>query len=126
MPLRELVCIRCPRGCHLTVDEETLEVNGNFCPRGKDYGMKEVSAPERILTSTVALSGAFLPLCPVKTSAPIPKGKLFEGMAAISRIKVEAPVKAGDVLVKDFLDLEGVDLVATRSFKKEENGPWTR
>ncbi len=121
MPLRELVCIRCPRGCRLTVDEESLTVSGNFCPRGKEYGIKEVSAPERILTSTVALSGAFLPLCPVKTSAPIPKGKLFEGMAALSRIKVEAPIEAGEVLAKDFLGLKGVDLVATRSFKKEEN-----
>lgn len=121
MPLRELVCIRCPRGCHLTVDEETLEVKGNFCPRGKDYGMKEVSAPERILTSTVAMKGASLPLCPVKTSAPIPKGKLFEGMKAIAEVSIEAPVAAGDVLVKDFLGTEGVDLVATRSFKKEGN-----
>ncbi|MBE6426383.1 MAG: molybdopterin oxidoreductase, partial [Planctomycetaceae bacterium] len=27
---KELICIVCPRGCHLTVDEN-MNVTGNFC-----------------------------------------------------------------------------------------------
>ena len=30
---KELVCIVCPRGCHLTIDENN-NVTGNSCPRG--------------------------------------------------------------------------------------------
>ena len=117
MPV-ELICIRCPRGCRLRVDDD-LKVSGNSCPRGYEYGIKEVTAPERILTSTVAIRGASLPLCPVKTSAPIPKGRLFDGMDEIAKIEIEAPVRAGDVIEKGFLGLGGIDLVATRSFAKE-------
>ena len=53
MATREMICIVCPVGCHLTVDEETLEVTGNRCPRGAKYGKKELTNPTRMLTSTV-------------------------------------------------------------------------
>ena len=35
--LKEMVCITCPIGCHLTIrqDGEEIEVSGNTCPRGK-------------------------------------------------------------------------------------------
>ena len=35
--MKELICIMCPKGCHLTVDDE-LNVTGNTCPRGVTYG----------------------------------------------------------------------------------------
>ena len=31
---KELICISCPKGCHLKVDEEANKVTGNGCPRG--------------------------------------------------------------------------------------------
>ena len=32
--MRELICITCPKGCHLKVDEENdYKVTGNGCPR---------------------------------------------------------------------------------------------
>ena len=32
--MKELICIVCPRGCHLTVDEDHgYTVTGNSCPR---------------------------------------------------------------------------------------------
>ena len=33
---KNIICIVCPMGCHLTVDTETLEVTGNTCPREKN------------------------------------------------------------------------------------------
>jgi hypothetical protein len=39
MANKEFICINCPRGCHLTVDEK-LNVTGNFCPRGAPMGNK--------------------------------------------------------------------------------------
>ena len=33
--MRELICITCPKGCYLKVDEENdYKVTGNGCPRG--------------------------------------------------------------------------------------------
>ena len=31
--MNKLICIVCPRGCHLEVDEN-FNVTGNFCQRG--------------------------------------------------------------------------------------------
>ena len=55
--MKELICIICPRGCHLSVDEETLAVSGNTCPRGAEYGRSEVSNPVRTVTGSVKACG---------------------------------------------------------------------
>ena len=39
--MTDLICIVCPKGCHLKVDEENgYKVTGNGCPRGAAYGEK--------------------------------------------------------------------------------------
>ena len=39
--VKELICIVCPRGCHLSVDiDNDYKVTGNLCPRGAEYGVK--------------------------------------------------------------------------------------
>ena len=54
--MRELICITCPKGCHLKVDEENdYKVTGNGCPRGAIYGKKECTHPTRVVTSTVKI-----------------------------------------------------------------------
>jgi len=41
--MTELICITCPKGCHLRVDEEKgFAVTGNSCPRGAEYGRNEL------------------------------------------------------------------------------------
>ena len=40
--MTDLICIVCPKGCHLKVDEENgYKVTGNGCPRGAAYGEKD-------------------------------------------------------------------------------------
>lgn len=39
--MANIICIVCPKGCRLTVDENTLAVTGNGCPRGAEYGKNE-------------------------------------------------------------------------------------
>ena len=52
--MKELICIVCPQGCHLKVDEENgCAVTGNSCPRGAEYGKAELTHPTRVVTSTV-------------------------------------------------------------------------
>ncbi len=110
--MRELICICCPRGCHLQVDDE-LNVSGNFCPRGEKYGKQEVSNPTRVVTSTVRISNAELPMCPVKTKDPIPKGKIFDVMSSINKVHLNAPVHIGDVIIADVCGT-GVDVISAR------------
>ena len=112
--MKTVTCIVCPKGCPLSVDAVKGEVTGNGCNRGKDYGLAEVTNPTRVLTTTVAIENAIHPRLPVKTSQPIPKGKLLEAMAVIDTLRVSSPVELGNVIVPNFLDT-GADLVACSS-----------
>ena len=112
--MAELICIVCPKGCHLKVDEATFAVTGNHCERGAAYGQTELRNPTRTLTTTVALRDGDLPRCPVRTSAPIPKGKMQAAMEVINRVVLTAPVKVGQVAVRDLLGT-GADVIVTRT-----------
>ncbi len=116
MEERELICIVCPRGCNLYVDKD-LNVTGNLCPKGEIYGKQEVTNPTRMVTSTIRISNAQLPLCPVRTKEPIPKSKIFDVMASINNTKITAPVRVGDVVIRDVCGT-GVDIIATRNMEK--------
>ena len=114
MEKRELTCIRCPMGCQLTVtvDGTNICVSGNTCPRGEQYGINEVLNPLRTVTGTIRVSGGNLPVVSVKTASEIPKQKIFDVMDQIKKKTVSAPVKTGDVLIKNVAGL-GIDIVAT-------------
>ena len=126
--MKELICITCPKGCHLKVDEETFAVTGNSCPRGAVYGANELRNPVRVVTSTVVVKtspdkgsgtgeagGGVAPRrLPVKTDRPIPKGKMFEVMDEIARVRVQAPVAVGQVLIRNVAGTDG-NVVATKS-----------
>ena len=114
-----LVCIGCPKGCRVSIDTETLETYGNACPRGAAYAKDELTNPTRTLTSTVAVSGAAIRRCPVKTDRPIAKSKLLAAAEALGKIHIAAPVRVGDVLAENFADT-GANLVATRTLEKAE------
>lgn len=114
MEPRNLTCIVCPMGCRMTVSEVDgqLRVTGNTCPRGEKYAIQEVTLPTRVITSSVKLTGGALPLCPVKTAAPVPKAMIPQCLAAIRAIHAAAPVRIGQVLADDLAGT-GVALVAT-------------
>jgi Uncharacterized protein with conserved CXXC pairs len=112
--MTELICIVCPKGCHLHVDEQDgYRVTGNSCARGAEYGCKELTNPTRVITSTVKITGAARSRLPVKTDRDIPKPLIFEAMKLLNGVKVQSPVKTGDIIVKDILGT-GVNFVATR------------
>ena len=111
--MTELICIVCPKGCHLTVDENQ-HVTGNTCKRGEIYAIHEVTNPTRVITSTVRLEGGRIPRLPVKTSEPIPKNRIFDVMQEINHIMVRPPVQIGEVLIPRVLGLDS-DIIATRN-----------
>lgn len=113
--MTNLICIGCPKGCHLQVDEENgYTVTGNACDVGEEYGRTELMNPTRVLTSTVRVEGGLYDRCPVKTSAPVPKKELFHIMRLLDGVTLKAPVKAGDVVLKNAAG-SGADIVATKN-----------
>ena len=124
MAIHELTCISCPLGCPLKVETDengkVLSVTGNTCKRGEEYGKREVTAPVRMVTSTVRVTGGEAPVVPVRTKTDIPKAKIFDCMEAIRQREVKAPIKLGEVVIENVAGT-GVDVIATRAV--EENSP---
>ena len=111
---RNLVCILCPRGCNLTakIEGETITVTGNTCPRGEKYAIDECTNPVRTVTSILRISNRDGIMVSVKTTVPIAKGRMFEAMEIIRSASVAAPVRIGDVLLRDVC---GADIIATKN-----------
>ena len=114
--MKNIICVACPMGCALSVElsdsGEVLSVTGNTCKRGIDYAKTECTNPVRSFTSTVKVSGGILPVVSCKSAGNIPKEKLLDCAAEIAKVTANAPVKLGDILIKNILGT-GVDIIAT-------------
>ncbi len=124
---RELICIVCPMGCHLSAQTENtadgtcrvLSVSGNTCPRGERYAREELTAPTRMVTGTVTIDGGIYPRLPVITSAPIPRERIFDVMEEIHQAHVCAPVQIHDIIIQNVCGLDA-DIVASRTMPLKE------
>jgi len=130
--MRNLTCIVCPIGCSLEIEDsnglQNLSVTGNKCSRGKEYAIEEIRAPKRTVTATAQIigiqtaadtnNGAELSIhrVPVKTSSPCLREKIPALLEDIYKIKVNLPVKMGDVLISNWNN-ENFDVIATRTIK---------
>jgi len=117
---RRIICISCPVGCELdvTLDEgKIVEVEGNSCKLGLDYAEQEIFDPRRMVASTVRVKNGFHPLVPVYTEKPVPKPKIFEVLAELRNIELEAPVAVNDVVIENVLDT-GINIIASRDMPK--------
>ncbi len=111
-----MICITCPVGCALEVTHDgttVTKVEGNSCKKGIDYAQGELSDPRRMVATTVRVRGGLHPLVPVYTTAPIPKPRIFDLLAALRKVELEAPVRLGQVVLENALG-SGVDVVASR------------
>lgn len=114
--INKLTCVECPAGCAISVTVENgkaIAVEGNKCPKGEQYATEETESPVRILTSTVLTEGMPLKMIAVRTDRPIPKGDLFKAMEEVKKVRIDEPLRVGDIIVKNFLGLD-VNLIATR------------
>ncbi|MBQ7577703.1 MAG: DUF1667 domain-containing protein [Synergistaceae bacterium] len=114
---RKFICVSCPLGCGLSVSlddfGEVVKVEGNTCPRGESYARSEVKDPRRVFASTVRVKGGKLPVCPIRSKTPAPKGKLFDIAREVAKLDVAAPLKIGQVLIHNVCGTD-VDIVASR------------
>lgn len=110
------LCIGCPLGCRLEVDTDDagdiLEVRGSSCRKGDRYAVQEHTDPRRSVTTTVAVRGGRWNRLPVKTNVDIPRDLVREAVRSLGSVRIDAPVRIGDVVVPDLLGT-GAYLVAT-------------
>ena len=117
----EVTCIICPVGCRakVTVRGSEVEVGNVDCPRGKEYVLKEITKPERDFFSIVQVQGGRFPVCPVRSTQPVPKDKILDCAKEMARIVVKAPIHVGDTILDNINDLN-IDIIATRDIEKVE------
>lgn len=110
---RNLTCIICPRGCSLCAEItcQGVHVSGNACPKGEEYAVNECTNPVRTVTATVRVLNRDNTMVSVKTAAPVPKGEMLNIMALLRKTGVNAPVKIGDVVLRDVC---GTNVVITK------------
>ena len=104
--LREFTCIICPNGCEIEADIEDgklLSIEGATCPRGEAYVRQELTDPQRNIATSVLVKNGVLPLASVRLTSPVPKERIFDVMAEVRKVTVEAPVQAGTVVIKGIL-----------------------
>ena len=116
---KKITCIVCPIGCKILIKTDGTRfevVNGNKCKRGIDYTRSEALDPRRMLTTSVLVNYGEWPLVSVKSSKPVPKNKVFTVLKEIKKMKIDAPVKVGQIIIKN-VENTNIDIVATKEVK---------
>lgn len=118
MEKKMLTCIGCPLGCTLTAvpNGDSYDISGYTCKRGLEYAQKELTRPERTVTSTVRVTGGVAKVTSVRTATDVPKDAIFAVMKAINALEVAAPIAIGDVICENIAGT-GVALTATKAVK---------
>jgi len=115
---RHFICVTCPVGCSIvaTVEgKELIDVRGQGCKRGIAF-VREVTAPKRMLTTTVQVDDGALPLVPVRSTEPLPKENLLAVAKELRDVVLRAPISEHQVVIENVLDT-GVDIVTSRDLE---------
>ena len=118
---QEITCIVCPLGCKLIVtksNNKIKKIEGYSCKQGIEYARSEALDPKRMLTSSVAVLHGTWPLVSVKTSLPVPKKDIHTVLSHLKEIQIDAPIQAGDTLVRNIADTD-IDIIATKTIQKK-------
>ena len=118
---RLFTCIVCPVGCEINVNIEEssegpviTEITGANCVRGRAYVENELKNPLRTVTSSVRVTGGTLPITSVRLTSPVPRARMMDVIAELRKVRIEAPVLIGQVVIKDILGL-GSDVIVTKA-----------
>jgi len=75
-----------------------------------------IGMTRRSTTSSSSAEASSAAPASVRLTAPIPRDRIFDAMAAIRLLKIKAPAEAGAILVHDLLGL-GTDVLVTRDVR---------
>jgi CxxC motif-containing protein len=114
----KVTCISCPLGCSIIVEKNGKKFNiiGQECKKGSEYAIREITNPQRVLTSTVKIKNGFQKMLPVRSEKAIPKKLIRKSVKELSEIVVKAPIKRGDIIYKNILNT-GVNIVSSRDME---------
>ncbi len=118
--LKEYTCIMCPRGCDISAQVENgtiVLIEGATCQKGSDYVKQELTDPRRNIATSVLVENGELPLVSVRLDSPIPKDMIFKVMDEIREVRVQAPVKVGQIIIRNIIGLD-CNLVATKTIER--------
>ena len=127
MTEKELICVICPNGCELRAvieegpQKEIKEITGELCEKGPAWAEQELLNPVRTIASSILVVGGDYPLVSVRTDTAIPLKSISNVMKAIKSTKVKAPVRIGDVLIKDPTGTS-CNIIATRHVNEVFDG----
>ncbi|MDO5734389.1 MAG: DUF1667 domain-containing protein [Eubacteriales bacterium] len=130
MEKKEMVCIVCPRGCHIKVfqdEEQEWQVEDYGCKRGIEYGISEMTEPKRMLTTTVKVKGGIYPRIPVIGDKETSRAKLKDCLNILHHLELKAPIEAGEVLIAniggtDTNILAAISMKERRTLHETQNG----
>lgn len=114
--IRTYTCIVCPAGCEIEVKtegQEILEIAGAGCLRGRTYVENEIRNPMRTLTSIVRVIGGTAEITSIRLTKPIPRDRMEDVIRELRKVRIEAPVEPGQVIIQDILGL-GSDVMVTK------------
>ncbi len=117
---KKIICIVCPRGCHMTSekDKDEIRVEGNACKKGKEFAILEMTSPKRSLTTTIRTVFEHFPVLPVRTDSDLPKELIIDAMRVIDGITLEKRVKMHDVIIANILNT-GCNIIASCDLPEE-------
>jgi CxxC motif-containing protein len=127
MTEKELICVICPNGCELKAMIEegpqmvVREITGELCDKGPVWAEQELLNPVRTIASSVIVDGGDYPLVSVRTDAAIPLKSIWNVMKVIKSVEVKAPVRIGEVLIKDPAGTS-CNIIATRHINEVLGG----
>ena len=122
---KQFTCIVCPNGCEIEAEYQggrVLSITGSLCPKGAAYVTQELTDPRRTIATSVPVKGGALPLASVRLTNAIPKDRIFDAMREINRCTLTAPVRVGDVVIKNILGLDS-DVIATKNICRADFAP---
>jgi CxxC motif-containing protein len=108
---KRYTCIVCPTCCDLETDG--VEVNGARCPKGEAFARQEMTAPLRVITTSVRCdTSKGVRMLPVKTACPVPLALIPEVMKQVKALRFsEIPVIG--TMLKTISSSESVEWVVT-------------
>jgi len=114
--MKQFTCTTCPNGCLLTIDETTLKVTGNRCPRGETFAKNELVCPKRTVCSSVKTAIPGYNVISVKTDKEIDKKLIIDLMKLLKNVKIDKKLTIGSIIIKNALGTD-VNIITTKDMK---------
>jgi len=114
--MKQFVCTTCPNGCSLTIDEKTLKVTGNKCPRGEAFAKNEITCPKRTVCSSVKTTIKGFNVVSVRTNKEIDKKLIPQLMKELKNTTVNKKLPIGSIVIKNVLNTD-VDIITTKDMQ---------